>query len=101
MNPKGTYTNVITHLGQHTESPRQAFMCFPGLLLSSVHYGRLQEGPSVHPGQQPHPPAAGGQRLPRTSHRGSEAPEPAGEVHLRAHYSRSGLREWDTGHTLS
>lgn len=96
---RGTYKNTITHLGRQTESQRQASVCFPGLLFSSVHYGWLQEGPSVHPGQQPHPPAAGGQRLPWTSHSGGEAPESAGEVHLWAHHSRSGLRERDTGQT--
>lgn len=96
---RGTYKNTITHLGRQTESQRQASVCFPGLLFSSVHYGWLQEGPSVHPGQQSHSPAAGGQRLPWTSHSGGEAPESAGEVHLWAYHSRSGLRERDTGQT--
>lgn len=104
MEPKGlafigTYKNVIINLGQQIQSPSKVSVCFPGAFFRPVHHGRLQERPSVHPGQQSHPPAAGGQRLPRTSRSGGKAPEPAREVHLRANHSRSGVGKRDLRQT--
>lgn len=74
-------------------------MCFPGVFFRTVHHGRLQERPSVHPGQQSHPPAAGGQRLPWTSRSRGKAPESAREVHLRENDSRSGVGKRDIRQT--
>lgn len=76
------------------KSQREVSLYFSGIFFSSVHNGWLQERPSVYPGQQSHPSVTRGQWLPWTSYGWGKTAESAGEVHLWAHYSRSGFRKW-------
>lgn len=76
------------------KSQREVSLYFSGIFFSSVHNGWLQERSSVYPGQQSHPSVTRGQWLPRTSYGWGKTAESAGEVHLWAHYSRSGFRKW-------